>query len=52
MAEARDTEKKGGFRRHRYLSYEGYAFPWYATLIWMGFFIGAVIYLVRYLLLQ
>lgn len=57
MAERTDTAtpeaaSKRGFRRHRYLSYQGYAFPWYATLIWLGFFIGAVIYLVRFLLLQ
>lgn len=40
------------FKRHKYLSYQGYAFPWYATLIWITFFIGGVLYLVRYLLLE
>jgi len=39
------------FKRHKFLSYQGYAFPWYATLIWILFFIGAVIYVVRYVLL-
>ncbi len=39
------------FRRHKYLSYQGYEFPWYAILIWIGFFIGAIAYLVRYVLL-
>ncbi len=42
---------KKPFRRHKHLSYKGYAFPWYATLIWICFFIGAMIYLVRYVLL-
>ena len=23
----------GGFQRHRFLSYQGYAFPWYATQV-------------------
>ena len=40
------------FRRHRYLSYQGYAFPWYATLIWISFFIGGLLYLVKNVLLQ
>ena len=45
------TEKKG-FRRHKFLDYQGYAFPWYATLIWISFFIGGLIYLVRNILLK
>ncbi len=40
------------FRRHRYLSYQGYAFPWYATLIWITFFVFGIAYLVRYILLE
>jgi hypothetical protein len=40
------------FRRHKYLSYQGYAFPWYATLLWISFFVGGLIYLVRHILLQ
>jgi hypothetical protein len=40
------------FRRHKYLSYQGYAFPWYATLLWITFFIAGIAYLVRYLLLE
>ncbi len=40
------------FQRHRYLSYKGYAFPWYATLLWITFFVFAVAYLVRYILLE
>jgi hypothetical protein len=39
------------FRRHRFLTYQGYAFPWYATLLWIGFVAFAVAYLVRYILL-
>ncbi|MDX1682372.1 MAG: hypothetical protein R3336_04550 [Phycisphaeraceae bacterium] len=38
------------FKRHRYLSYQGYAFPWYVTLIWISFFTGGIIYLVRWIL--
>ncbi len=40
------------FKRHKYLAYQGYAFPWYATLIWIAFFIGGLIYLVRHILLE
>jgi len=43
---------KKPFRRHRFLGYQGYSFPWYATLIWIAFFIGAIIYFVRYVLLE
>jgi len=39
------------FRRHKYLSYQGYAFPWYVALVWMGFFVGGLAYLVRHILL-
>ena len=40
------------FRRHKHLSYKGYSFPWYITLIWITFFICGVIYLVRWVLLE
>ena len=40
------------FRRHPAHSYSGYKFPWFMTLIWITFFTAAVIYLVRFLLLQ
>jgi hypothetical protein len=43
---------KKPFRRHKFLGYKGYAFPWYATLIWIAFFIAAIIYFVRYVLLE
>ena len=46
-----DASREGEFRRHKYLDYQGYAFPWYATLIWIGFFIGGMIYFVKYVLL-
>jgi hypothetical protein len=39
------------FRRHRFLSYQGYSFPWYAALIWIAFFVGGLIYLVRFVVL-
>ena len=47
-----ESTGRGGFRRHKYLSYQGYSFPWYATLIWISFFIGGLIYFVRYVLLE
>ncbi len=47
-----ENKEETAFRRHEYLSYQGYAFPWYATLIWIGFFIGGLIYFVKYVLLQ
>ena len=40
-----------GFRRHKYLDYQGYSFPWYVTLIWITFFILGIVYLIRNLLL-
>ena len=49
MAE-KDAKKE--FRRHKYLSYQGYAFPWYATVIWITFFVCGLIYFVRNVLLQ
>ena len=39
------------FKRHKFLTYEGYSFPWYVVLIWISFFIGGLIYLIRYILL-
>lgn len=38
------------FKRHKYLSYQGYAFPWYVTVFWITFFTASVAYLIRYLL--
>lgn len=55
MTPAETTAEKSperGFRRHKFLSYQGYAFPWYATLIWISFFVGGLIYLVRNILLK
>ncbi len=49
---ANEAKPAGGFRRHKYLSYQGYAFPWYATVIWIAFFVGGLIYFVRYVLLE
>ncbi len=39
------------FKRHKFLSYQGYAFPWYVTLIWITFFVLGLAYLVKYVLL-
>ncbi|MEM7354694.1 MAG: hypothetical protein AAF657_28050 [Acidobacteriota bacterium] len=46
-----NTDEKKSFRRHKFLDYQGYAFPWYATLIWISFFIGGLIYFVKNVLL-
>ena len=40
------------FRRHKFLSYKGYSFPWYITLIWITFFVCGIIYLVRWVLFE
>ncbi len=48
--ETQDEERP--FKRHKYLSYQGYAFPWYATVLWISFFAGGVFYLVRNILLR
>ena len=40
------------FKRHKFLNYQGYAFPWYATLLWIGFFIVGIAYLVRHILFE
>jgi hypothetical protein len=52
MTDKAETREGREFRRHKFLNYQGYAFPWYATLIWIGFFIGGMIYFVRYVLLE
>ena len=55
MAENDETSQSDattGFRRHKYLSYQGYAFPWYATVMWITFFVCGMIYFVRYVLLN
>ena len=44
--------KNKPFRRHKFLDYKGYSFPWYATLIWITFFVCAIIYLVRWVLFE
>ena len=41
-----------GFRRHKSLSYQGYSFPWYVTLAWISYVIGAITYFVRFVLLE
>jgi hypothetical protein len=43
---------KQEFRRHKFLAYQGYSFPWYVTLVWISFFIGGMIYFLRNVLLR
>ena len=52
MTDRDRPERRRTFRLHKHLSYQGYAFPWYATLIWLAFFIGGLAYLVRNILLR
>lgn len=40
------------FKRHKFLTYQGYAFPWYVTLIWITFLICGIGYLIRFILLE
>ncbi len=47
-----ENGEKQEFRRHKYLSYQGYAFPWYATVMWITFFVCGLIYFVRNVLLN
>jgi hypothetical protein len=35
---------------HRFHDYTGNAIPWYVRAIWIGFWIFAVVYTIRYLL--
>ena len=44
------SKKVAAFKRHKFLNYQGYAFPWYATLIWITFFILGVGYLIKNIL--
>ena len=57
MAEPLKTQAPGEsqeqpFRRHKFLSYQGYAFPWYVTLYWITFFVGGLVYFVYNVLLN
>lgn len=35
---------------HRYHDYTGNAIPWYVRAIWIGFWVFAVVYTIRFLL--
>lgn len=45
------TDPKRSWKRHRFLDYQGFAFPWYVALIWICFFILGLGYLVRFVVL-
>ncbi len=36
------------FRRHKFLTYQGYAFPWYVLVMWVVFLVIGIAYLVRF----
>lgn len=35
------------FKRHKYLNYEGYSFPPYMVIVWIGFLSFAIFYIGR-----
>lgn len=42
-------EEQSAQEEHRYHNYVGNRIPWYVRLIWIGFWIFAVYYTVKYL---
>ncbi len=40
------------FHRHKSLSYQGYSFPWYVSMIWICFLVAGVAYLVKHILFE
>jgi len=40
------------FHRHKFLTYQGYSFPWFITLIWITYFTVGLWYLIRNVLLS
>lgn len=49
-----DTKTSGGLEQttpeqeHVYHYYRGNEIPWYVRVIWLGFWIGTVYYIIRY----
>ena len=43
------TDRATAIEEHRYHSYSGNRIPWYVRLIWIGFWIFAVYYVIAYL---
>lgn len=37
------------YQRHRFLTYQGYRFPWYVALMWITFLVCGVGYLIRFI---
>ena len=40
------------FQRHRYLSYQGYALPWFVAVMWIVFLTAGVWYMVKNILID
>ncbi len=44
------TRPAASYRRHRFLDYQGYSFPWYVTVMWISFLVIGMLYLARFIL--
>lgn len=49
MCETPETEDTGADAEHQYHLYTGNDIPWYVRLIWLGFWIFAIAYTIRFL---
>ncbi len=49
---AGDPAQPRPWRRHKFLNYQGYSFPWYITLIWITFVTLGLWYLVKNILFK
>ncbi|MEZ6060812.1 MAG: hypothetical protein R3C19_10645 [Planctomycetaceae bacterium] len=43
-----NVEQPSPREEHTFHHYRGNVIPWYVRLIWVGFWIGAVVYIIRY----
>ena len=49
-AQARTDEPSTARIEHRYHSYTGTRIPWYVRLMWIGFWVFAIYYVITYLI--
>jgi hypothetical protein len=47
MSQAEDTSPEAEGKNHRYV---GNAIPWYVRVIWLGFWILCILYILRWLI--
>lgn len=48
LTEAVMPEQSTPEQEHQYHHYRGNVIPWYIRLIWVGFWIGSIFYIIRY----